>query len=458
MSFKGRVDVPFIGLTSRVGPLCWGQRWMWNVIDSLGPNQHINPSFVLDVENGCTIPDILSAIRLTLDRHEALRTIFPRDSRGERYQEVIGEGSLSFRVVEAAMDDPHRVATRELEATSHPPFMDTELPIRAAVVVEQEEPRYLIIIVSHAVADAVGNELIRNCLESYIHSFALGEPPIMNLPPLQPVDCAAFEQSDRGAAKSGRALRYWHDQLLSFPATMFPWKAIDSGNPRFSQAFFESEAIGQSARLLANRFNVSPTAVVIAAFAIPLSVKAELSGCAFTTFVGNRHESLLKEVVGTFVQYVPIFIETAGMEFPAICQAAFQSLVRALRYGRYDPDGLVKVINAANSNRDDDVDMSGIVVANVHGVVSGDPDLRIGDRLDELLSKSAIRCEECPSESSRLSIEFYELSRKARFRVRADGAIFSTVELSDFLLGIERSLVGLASEYCLTSAPAEDPF
>ncbi|MEV5575055.1 condensation domain-containing protein [Spirillospora sp. NPDC052269] len=322
--------VPFTGERSVTAPSTWGQRQAWLDMGRMKPGTPYNVTQVLLVPEGRTIGQVLDQISETVGRHEALRTLFSEDDRGELVQRVLDSGEVQVEVWTAEGSPEELLAgamelNRRLEDAvfAH----DSEPPFRAAICAPGGVPQAVIVCVTHLTADLQSTRLVAEEL-------AGSHRPA---PALQPVDVAAYEGSERGLRREASALAHLRDTLTAFPASNFTTPPGKAEELRHWRGGLTSKAVTLALEVLATRYRVSTSTVCLAATAAMLGAATGEARCGLLLIVGNRIPSELRYAVGSLAQNVPVLIDLAGPGFADLVRTVWSASMGAYRHGRFAP-------------------------------------------------------------------------------------------------------------------------
>ncbi|MFC4062859.1 condensation domain-containing protein [Planomonospora corallina] len=326
------VPVEFSGDRGGEAPLTWGQRSIWRITRWLEDGDpYFNTPWVLPVPGRPDLGTVLRALGTLIGRHESLRTTCHQTPEGP-VQRIASGGRLTVGMVDAA-GAPPRQAAAELAAELAAEGFDyaAELPLRCAVVMADGRPRALAMALSHLAVDAWALDL----LAAEWRRLLAGEelPP----PAWQPMDQAAFEGSDKGAERAERALRHWRSALERAPGTLFDHPPGTPEDPRFVRVGMESAAVAAAARVLAERWSISTTSVLLTASAVLLAALTGRGTAVMQFIVGNRHDVRLRDMVGTAVQDGLFVLDLPGGTFADAARAGHRQALVTYRHAHYEP-------------------------------------------------------------------------------------------------------------------------
>jgi hypothetical protein len=341
-----RADIPFEawgGAGPQYGRLTCGQRFIWDIIADLAPNdEHLNSELLLDVPGGTELEVVLRSVRALVERHASLRTLYTVDEEGEPVQQAHARGTIPVAVIDTE-EDAERVAEETARASAGERFcLDTELPVRFSVVTQEGAPRVLVLVLSHIVVDIWGLRLLVEQTGRLLE----GQHPDDVLPadPWQPLDQLAYEESPAGRRKLERAHRFLRESLAYVPAGPFPDSARVRPQPnRYWMGELLSQAPDKGARLLARHLGVSASSVLIAVAAITLHRLCGVTEFGFSLRTLNRYDARTQTAVGHYSQELPLVLRRLDRELPDMAGEVQRSAVSMLRCPYYWPPEMRRI-------------------------------------------------------------------------------------------------------------------
>ncbi|MEO3755622.1 condensation domain-containing protein [Streptomyces sp. B6B3] len=345
--------VRFRGLRARSGPLTDGQGYIWNALRRQPPEDQRSLAVSVHVPEGTALARVTSALVALVTCHESLRTRLVAGPAGETRQEVAGSGSLAIDL--ATMDDTDAPTDEDPARTWGGGGFDhtTDFPLRTTVVLAGDEPRWIVLTVSHLATDGAGLQVLHRHLTALLRG---DDPPAgLSLSCRQPLDQAAYERTPRARARAERALTYWRRQLERFPAFRLP--ARRPSEPRFWRGTLTSPALATAIPALARRVGRTERSVVLSAVAVAYGRYLDQDSCAITVMCGNRHTPELRDSVMNLPQRVPVVVDLRG-PFAQIAGSAQSAVLRAYQHAQYPPGRVRELIGsvAETTGRDLDTD------------------------------------------------------------------------------------------------------
>lgn len=332
------VDVPFEGHREHHGPLSCGQSYIWQEVHRHAPRNWplLNIRTSVTVGRECPVHGVRDALRAMLERHEALRTLLRADGDAEPVQAVLRQGTLALRLYDITDGDWREAAPRLLAGLAGHRFDHTgELPLRAALVLENGQPRALLLVLNHLAVDAYGRFALETELESLLTRD--GDAARLGPRPLQPADQREREAAPAHRDNSRRALDHWRRRLRKAPQATFPARDAAKRPPDFTYYAISSKAVTVALEKISARHRVVSSAALLSAVATALSVEAGTDLLLMEFTVSNRFHADTQALVGPASQNVPVLLDTSVERFSGLLSNAYKEILQACRNGTYDP-------------------------------------------------------------------------------------------------------------------------
>ncbi|MDR8413849.1 condensation domain-containing protein [Nonomuraea sp. 3-1Str] len=452
--------VRFAGQSTGSGPATCGQASMWLDITDKDPREaFFNPSGEVEVPPGPSVEDLLAELGALVCRHESLRTLLAEDADGRLTQTVTGSGELTVRLVDLdAPEEAHGQAGRAAlwkalaerrRVVERLPFdLSAELPLRPTIFHGSGEPLAVLLSVAHTAADGTGVRNLVADLTAMVEARAKGldRPP----PPAarQPLEQARYEASPEGARRLARALAYWRSRLETVPRTMFPIEP-EPGPPAYHAAVLHSRAADLALNLQAVRYDVSGTAVLLAATGLVLGAYTGMPECAVRLICANRTREEERRAVACMIQGALVSLDLGGTSFRDVVARAWTASVRAYRHSLYDKRELRRIMREAEARSGARLDLSCVFndmreemrpdrrLAAHRAGSTGEESVRAATRDSVFLPEPAV-------EQEKFALYAEDTPETLRLTLHADSRYLGPQAVRDVLFGIERLLVEAA--------------
>jgi amino acid adenylation domain-containing protein len=289
-------------------PLAAGQERLWWVhqLDSATSQYHILEGW--QFPKGLEPAALGSALAGLVRRHEILRTRFAPQPDGTVVLEVLDE--VSIPITWAGRD--WRAA---LDAAVTRPFDLSQPPLFRLVAAELDEGPGLCMVMHHIVTDRWSMDVLSRDLAE-LYAAALEERPAQ-LPelPVQYGDYAAWQRRFLTDERLASLLDWWRGALAGHDRPELP---VDRPRPTTADGVggsvvaYLSEEATSALTDLAWRARATPFIVVMAALAATLSAYTGSDDIVIGAIVSDRPHPDLQDLVGFFINTVPVRIQLAG--------------------------------------------------------------------------------------------------------------------------------------------------
>ncbi|MCS7476767.1 condensation domain-containing protein [Umezawaea endophytica] len=293
-------------LGARTAPLSSAQERLW-FIDAAAPGSPVyTVPLLVEWRGAVDVEALRVALLAVVERHEVLRTTYREDDGG--LVQVIGEPRVTVEVVD-----------HDLEAEARRGFDLAAGPlVRCAVRRGRTGGDAVLLTIHHIAVDGWSLAPLFEDLDAAYAAAVAGEPP--RLPEL-PVQYADFAVWDRAVADEGLLARR-ADELATTPAELRLGGAreVPDGIHAGAQHRFDLPDDTCSAlTALAKGLRVTPFVVLLAAYAEALSRWSAREEFLVGAVTANRTHPAVEDLVGFFVNTVPLRCTTCGATFAERC-------------------------------------------------------------------------------------------------------------------------------------------
>ncbi|HEU4451894.1 MAG TPA: amino acid adenylation domain-containing protein [Longimicrobium sp.] len=336
-------------------PLSYMQEQMWFATE-LAPDQPVyNVPVALLVSATLDVDALSRAFSEVVHRHEGLRTVF-RAVDGELRQVVLPPHTVPVHVRDARgeIGDDLEEGVRALVAREGAVLMDLETGplVRISLLRVSEDRAALVIVIHHIVTDGWAYPLLLSEMWALYAGIVNGHPVELPDPGLRYADYAVWQRGHLKGPALDKLVDFWRGTLEGAPDTEVPGDRPRPARPTHRGAFHHFTVDAETTYALRDfcrREAVTVNMVMSTAFAVLLSRWSGDPDVVFGTLFGNRTRPELANVVGCFLNSLPLrlrltddppFIDavrrarTAFLEADAHQELPFEKLVELLRIPR----------------------------------------------------------------------------------------------------------------------------
>jgi len=276
--------------------------WLWYLSTPEDERWFMHLVQFVDVPHGVAEQDAVAAVELVVARHDVLRTRFDLTGAGEMARFVDPAGPPPVHPVDA--DRPARDQNDLNEAAAalvrRPIDLSARWPLRVLLVRVKGQVRQLCLVVHHVAVDREALAVLRTELRAAL----TGRAPAHHADEGDPY---RGETGDRARRRSEAAADHWRRTLPDLPAVVLPYHR-DSSRLVQRLGWIDSPTLGRALPVLAARLNLSPPAIVLAAFDLALTAWTGLRRWRWETIVDNRPQNAVRGAVGCFID--PTLVNT----------------------------------------------------------------------------------------------------------------------------------------------------
>ncbi len=301
-------------------PLSFAQQRLW-FLDQLGYGKAYHTGFAVKLAGPLTIAALQQALDAIVQRHEILRTTFAqRDGEPQQVTHAPQPVTLALtdlRMLAAA--DQTAAVQHVLAAEQQQSFDLTRDPmLRACLVQIGAAEAILLLTLHHIAADGWSMDVLARELSELYAACVESRPASLPDLPIQYADFAVWQRAWLQGAVLEEQLRYWRHQLADAPPLLnlsiastrpaAPAESLRGQNLKFSL----TTELTQGLRRLGRQAGTTLFMTLLAAFQILLARYSNQDDLVVGTPVANRTHKATEELIGFFVNTLPLRAQLAG--------------------------------------------------------------------------------------------------------------------------------------------------
>jgi amino acid adenylation domain-containing protein len=330
-------------------PLSAAQEALWFLDRLQGASAIYNMPYAFRLHGAVNIEALRAAFRDIVQRHLVLRTVYAQDA-GAPYGTVLAPSCFELGLLSTPQPPEDLVR----EAARQPFDLARDPMLRATLFTTDAVTHDLVIVVHHIAADGLSMDVLTRELEHGYRAQCAGTTPAQAPLPAQYADYAYWQRQWPGPQELKRQSDWWRQHLQAAPKLLHlpgdrPRPAVARHRGRLFE--FRIDA-GQRQRVdrVAAELAGTPFSVLLAAYAALLCRLAGQAEVVVGTPVAGRRLPQVEDLVGLFVNALPVRIEAGTAQTGAdLIRATAETVRSALSHADVPFDRLVQQLGVERS-------------------------------------------------------------------------------------------------------------
>ncbi|WP_410571114.1 amino acid adenylation domain-containing protein [Amycolatopsis sp. cmx-4-61] len=305
-------------------PLSFAQQRLWFLHRLDGPSATYTMPTAVRLTGALDVEALRTALSDVVERHEALRTVFP-EVDGEARQLVLDDVTVPLPV-EPVTEDALADAVSAAAGTVFE--LESEIPLRAQLLRLGAREHVLVLVFHHIASDGWSTAPLWRDLATAYTARRAGDAPQWTPLPVQYADYTLWQRNSLGEPVIEPQLAYWREALAGLPERI----ELPTDRPHPAQASYRGEqfAFGWDPGLhsglleLARACGASVFMVVHAGLTAVLTRLGAGTDIPLGTSIAGRTDAALDDLVGFFVNTLVLRVDTGG-------DPSFRDLVARVR-------------------------------------------------------------------------------------------------------------------------------
>jgi len=299
--------------------LSFAQQRLWFLQQFEGQSATYNIAVALRMTGRLDVEALQSAINNIVERHEALRTIFPAQD-GKPLQRILPALRIELPVIDLGgiqADEQHQQASHVAEQEARRPFdLATGPLMRVTLLRLAEDAHVLLVTMHHIVSDGWSLVVFVKELSEFYRAHQEGTRAALGALPLQYADFSAWQRQRLQGERLEDQLAYWRRRLADVPAGI----NLPYDRPRPSVQSFRggTERFELDADVLSNLKSVAHQSgatlfmALHAAFAVFIHRYSGESDIVIGCPIANRNQREIEALIGLFVNTFVLRTDVSG--------------------------------------------------------------------------------------------------------------------------------------------------
>ncbi|WP_162911639.1 non-ribosomal peptide synthetase [Streptomyces koyangensis] len=338
-------------------PLSPAQRRLWFLNRLEGPNATYNLPLALRLTGALDVAALEAALGDIVDRHEALRTVFPEDA-GVPHQKIL-DPSASAPALPVTRISERELAEAVAAECARGFDLTVELPLRARLFALAPDVHVLVLVLNHIAGDGWSSGPLAWDLSHAYDARSQGRQPRWEPLPVQYADYTLWQSDVLGAeddpdSQAARQLAYWRTALDGLPEELsLPYDRQRPATATYRGGYLRhtwDAELHRSLRRLAAEEGATLFMVLQAGLAALLSRLGAGEDIPLGTPVAGRTDAALDDLVGFFVNTLVLRTDVSGgPTFRQLVGRVKETSLAAYAHQDFPFERLVEVLNPARS-------------------------------------------------------------------------------------------------------------
>ncbi len=293
--------------------LSYAQQRLWFLTELQPESAFYNIAIGMRIRGPLNSPALAAALDALIMRHESLRTVFP-DSGDGPIQIILNRPRNAWSAIDLSGESEARdLLRREAEQ----PFDLSDGPLFKATLVKLGDADHVFVIyLHHIVSDGWSTAIIFRDLEKLYDAYCQNRPSPLPELKIQYADYAVWQKRYLDVHRLEKLTSFWKSYLAGAPLVLeLPADNKRPASQTYSGADVAVQFSGQlssALKKLSHTQGVTLFMTLMAAFQLFVSRSTGRDDVVIGTDIANRNRVELEQLVGFFVNLLPVRIDLAG--------------------------------------------------------------------------------------------------------------------------------------------------
>ncbi|RUO41304.1 hypothetical protein CWE22_03760 [Pseudidiomarina aestuarii] len=330
-------------------PLSFAQKRLWFLQQFEPDSAAYNVPLILELHNSNTEQSITAAeqaLLAVLERHQVLRTVLVRhDAEPVGLLKPATELQFDHQLLDAEIDQ-HALHNELRQELSRPFLLDQQLPVRAHYFQRPNHPSIFLITLHHIAVDGWSLPCLLHEFQQFYLHFSQGMTVELPSLVLQYQDFAYWQQHLLRGKLQQEQWQFWQAELCDAQPLELP---LDRSRPNSFDPRGDTEKLQLDTKTskglheLARSLGCSFYTLTLSAYFALLHKYSQQDDLLIGTAAANRHYPGTKDMIGFFVNSLPIRCRTnPNLSLTELVRSVHESLISAQQYQDMPFDLLVE--------------------------------------------------------------------------------------------------------------------
>jgi acyl carrier protein len=334
----------------RFFPLSYSQRRLWFLHYFESVKATYNRPIILKMRGNLNVMALKSSIQRIIDRHEVLRTSFPK-VKGEPLQQIHKDFVLEIPLIDLSYQETDQEIQKYVQkAQKHVFELEKSPPIIANILKLDKENYFLIITVHHIISDGWSINIFVNELSKIYSSIIYKKNLKLPTLKIQYGDYAAWQKKWFSSGILDKQILYWKNQLSDLPLLTqlplnYPRPEKQSYHGR-TKTFKLSKLVYEKLVRICDQKGVTLFMLLLTIFKLLIHKQIHQTDLVVGTPLANRVRPEIENLIGFFVNTLVIRTTvTPDMTFNKYLMSVKQVLLEAYDNQDLPFEKIVEIVN-----------------------------------------------------------------------------------------------------------------
>lgn len=331
-------------------PLSFAQERLWFIEQYEGGTNAYHIPMLLELELSVVLPLMEEALQYLVVRHQVLRSVFMQDQQGRDYQVVKDDPLQAVYRVALSAQQLQSALQKDINQIFD---LTKEYPIRVVIYTSSDGATKILVNIHHIAFDGWSVDVFLEELEAVYTALSKQSVPQLPALPIQYKDFAGWQKNVLADSGLKENVVAWKEKLQGIETLAFPTDYSRPAKLNYAgqdAAFTIENDTHDKLKALAEEQGCTLYTVLLSGFYILLHQYTGQDNIAVGTPMANRHSVQLENLVGFFVNSLPIVQNLQPNQSARELISALQQTV--LETQSYQDVPFEKIVEALGTRQD----------------------------------------------------------------------------------------------------------
>ncbi|MDQ3846750.1 MAG: condensation domain-containing protein, partial [Bacteroidota bacterium] len=329
-------------------PLSFSQERLW-FINQIEGSVHYHIPAVLRLKGFLHKEALSYALKMFVDRHEVLRTVF-KEEEGKPYQYFIERKDWQLSTIDGSVFNGNEIALHHhIQGLINTPFdLSQDFTFRASLLCFNDQEHLLVVVMHHIASDGWSLPIMVKEIAELYNAYKEDREAQLEPLELQYADYAIWQRKHLQGEVLDKKLNYWKEKLQGVAALQLPtdYQRPAVQSTRGATLLFDIEKdLYKRLQSLSQQQGTTLFMTLLAAFKVLLYRYSSQNDICVGTPIANRTQEETEALVGFFVNALALRSEVIGeSSFIELLQQVKVTTLEAFKHQEVPFEKLVEAL------------------------------------------------------------------------------------------------------------------